>query len=102
MYGLTCDNFTVSETEIYNRGSYVVSDVTISGTDLLDYDFILTSMAYDGIQMSLSPSYKGIAEDSDTERYAIVNPYGNMIAITITDTQMSAASYFNAVGIKFT
>ena len=101
VYGLTCDNFTVSETELYNRGSYSVSDVTISGTDLLDYDLIIFSATGDGAQVCALPSYKGISEDSGSTRYAIVNPYNYITALRITNTGMSAASYFVVVGVKF-
>ena len=101
VYGLTCDNFTVSETELYNRGSYSVSDVTISGTDLLDYDLIIFSATYDGAQVCALPSYKGIGEDSGSTRCAIVNPYGWMTNVRITNTGISAASYFVVVGVKF-
>lgn len=101
VYGLTCDNFTVSETELYNRGSYSVSDVTISGIDLLDYDLIIFSATYDGAQVCVLPSYKGIGEDSGSTRYAIVNPYNGITTVRITNTGISAASYFIVVGVKF-
>lgn len=101
--GLTCTNGTITETEIYNRGTYTTSDVAITGkTGLLDYDMIFISAAYDGVQPNVVNIVKPFGETSSDIRSAIITPYNNAWGIRITDTQMDASKYFYVCGIKFT
>lgn len=99
--GMTCDNFTVTETEIYNKGSYDTQSRTISGTDLLDYDMFIVACSLAYTQPNSIPINKPIYTDS--EGYlAIVNGYMASTLIRITDTGMSSAPYHYVSGIKFT
>jgi hypothetical protein len=101
--GLTCTNGTITETEIYNRGAYTTTEVSITGkTGLLDYDMIFLSAAYDEIQPNVINIVKPFGETSSSVRDAVINPYSKSYNIRITDTDMTASYYFYVVGIKFT
>lgn len=98
--GLVCDNYTITETELYNRGSYGTSYVTISGTGFLDYDFLLIASSVDGIQPNSIYNSKPVYVDS-TYRI-VVTPYSQAIGASVTDTEISSAPYHYVGGIKFT
>lgn len=99
--GMACDNFTVTETEIYKKTSYDTQSRTISGTDLLDYDMFIVACSLAYTQPNSIPISKPIYTDS--EGYlTIVNGYNTFTLIRITDTEMSSAPYHYVSGIKFT
>ena len=97
--GLTCTNKTITETEIYNRGSYGTGNVTITSTGLLDYDMIFVSCSYDGAQPNVVPIVKTLGEDANTRRAAVTTPYGRAESIQISDTTMTASKYYYVCGI---
>lgn len=98
--GLTCDNFTITETEIYNRGSYGTSNVTISGSGFLDYDLIVIASSVDGIQPNSVLTVRGL---TNTDGYGIiVTPYSTYMRARVTDTEITSAPYHYVGGIKFT
>lgn len=98
--GLVCDNYTITETELYNRGSYGTSSVTISGTDFLDYDFLLIASSVDGIQPNSVLNSKPVFVDSIYR--IVVTPYSQAIGASVADTEISSAPYHYVGGIKFT
>lgn len=98
--GLTCDNMTVTETEIYNKGSYDTQSRTISGTDLLDYDLFVIASSVDGVQPNSIITQKPIVV-VDYKYLIFVTPYYRSQLVTITDTEMSSAPYHYVGGIKF-
>ena len=100
--GLACTNKTVTETEIYNRGSYGTGNVTITSTGLLDYDMIFVSCSYDSVQPNVIPIVKTLGEDANTRRSAITTPYGRAEGIQISDTTMTASKYYYVCGVKLT
>ena len=98
--GLVCDNYTLTETELYNRGSYGTSSVTISGTDFLDYDFLLIASSVDGIQPNSIFNAKPAFVDSVYK--IVVTPYNSAIGANVTDIEISSAPYHYVGGIKLT
>lgn len=99
--GLTCDNYTIEETELYNKGSYDTQDITISGTDILDYDLFVIASSVDGIQPNSIVTQKPIALSGSYYKIG-VTPYNRLNWVTITDTEMSSAPYHYVGGVKFT
>ena len=97
--GLVCDNYTVTETEVYNRGSYGTSSVTITGTGFLDYDLLVIASSVDGIQ----PNSLSISKPVGTDDFypLLVTPYNRYDRVKVTDTEMSSAPYHYVSGIKF-
>lgn len=98
--GLTCDNYTVEETELYNKGSYDTQDRTISGTDLFDYDMFVIASSVDGIQPNSIATQKPIGLSGSYYKLGIT-PYNRFSWITVTDTELSLAPYHYVGGIKF-
>lgn len=98
--GLVCDNYTLTETELYNRGSYGTSYVTISGVGFLDYDFLLIASSIDGIQPNSIFNAKPAFVDSIYR--IVVTPYSQAIGASVEDTEISSAPYHYVSGIKFT
>ena len=98
--GMTCDNFTVTETEIYKKTEYDTQSRTISGTDLLDYDMFIVACSLAYTQPNSIPINKPIYTDSEGY-FSIVNGYLDWTLIRITDTGMSSAPYHYVSGIKF-
>lgn len=99
--GLTCDNYTVEETELYNKGYYDTQDTTISGTDLFDYDLFVIASSVDGIQPNSIVTQKPIGLSGSYYKLGIT-PYNRFSWITVTDTELSLAPYHYVSGIKFT
>lgn len=101
--GLNCTNGTVTETEIYNKGSYDTSTRTLTGlTDLLSYDMFIICSSKDDIQPNCYYASKGLVFSDQTSFKTIVTPYETQNKITITDTSMSSTYYHYVSGIKFT
>lgn len=98
--GLVCNNYTVVETEVYNRGSYGTSDVTITGTGFLDYDLLVIASSVDGIQPNSLSILKPVGTDDFYPLF--VTPYNRYNKVTVSDTEISSAPYHYVGGIKFT
>lgn len=100
--GINCTNKTVTETEIYNRGAYTTTEEAITSTGLFDYDIIVASYAYDGIQFGSVPILKDDMETTDGTRDIMTTPYNGLYVRKMTNTSMSAGFYYSVHGIKFT
>lgn len=97
--GLTCVNYTVSETEIYDKGTYDTQSREITGTNLLSYDMLLIATSRDGIgpnaQIIQIPSFVGDSYDTS------ITAYNWYYVQRITNTTMTSAPYHYVSGIKF-
>ena len=100
--GVNCSNATVDKTWIYKHNGYTGGEVTITSTDLLSYDYILTS-GFTGVQDETVPSLYLTCPKTivDVNIPVIVSRYGGYYLSTMTDTTMSASKYFAVQGIKF-
>lgn len=99
--GITCTNYTVTETVIHTR-NYSTANITITSTGLLSYDMLMVSSSNDGVIPNSIPITKGFVSTANRIVNAVVTPYNGTTNIQITDTTMSAAQYHYVSGIKFT
>lgn len=99
--GITCTNYTVTETVIFTR-NYSTASTTITSTGLLSYDMLMISSSNDGVIPNSIPITKGFVSTTSRIVNAVVTPYNKITDIQITDTTMSSAQYHYVSGIKFT
>lgn len=97
--GLTCDNYTVSETEIYDKGTYDTQSREITGTNLLSYDMLLIATSNDGVEPNVQiiqiPPFVGDSYDT------VITAYNWYDYRRITNTTIASAPYHYVSGIKF-
>ena len=97
--GLTCDNYTISETEIYDKGTYDTQSREITGTNLLSYDILLIATSSDDIEPNVQIIQ--IPPFTDNGYDTVITAYNWYNYIRITNTTMASAPYHYVSGIKF-
>lgn len=100
--GLTCDNYTITETEIYNKGSYSAAWQEITGTGFLSYDMLLIALSIDGVQPNVAIVSNNFLGSVVGSYGSIITPYNSSYPLTVTDTKLSSAPYHYVGGLKFT
>ena len=97
--GLICDNYTVSETEIYDKGTYDTQSREITGINLFSYDILLIATSNDGVEPNAQiiqiPPFVGDSYDT------VITAYNWYDYRRITNTTMASAPYHYVSGIKF-
>lgn len=103
--GLTCNNMTVNEVELYKASSISSSEVSVSYNGLLSQFDLLLVWANSDDYTEILPC-KNIIQGGINFNYlnmsAQLNYYDNYKMVSITDTTMSSFRYFHVSGIKFT
>ena len=97
--GLTCDNYTISETEIYDKGTYDTQSREITGTNLFSYDILLIATSNDGIEPNVQIIQ--IPPFIDNSYDTVITAYNWYDYKRITNTTMASAPYHYVGGIKF-
>ena len=107
--GLTCNNMTVNEVELYKASYLSSSEVSVSSSGLLSQFDLLFVWANSGDPTEILPCkniiHGGIDFSFDHESlnvYALLNYYDGYRTVSITDTTMGSFRYFHVSGIKFT
>lgn len=102
--GLVCTNMAVSETVIYLAPSLSsASGVTVSGTGLLDYDYIFFSgnaSAWDDTAINMTPAQPKCFGVDVVLHY--IQSYGVFYGTYIRDTSIWGGKPLCITGIKFT
>lgn len=110
VYGLSCNNFTVNETVIYQANSLTTADVSISTqVDLTQFDAILFS-ANSSDRTEVLPCLKVYLKESSSswcdgmqeDNKMAFNWYNAWKSIEIDQYTITSARYFFVVGINFT